>query len=490
MQDDALLQTATPREALRFSASMRLPASVSQETIEQLVDQLLEDLGLTACADVMIGGALIKGISGGQRKRTSVGVELITDPALLFLDEPTSGLDSYSAFSIVTLMKKVAQKNCTILCTIHQPSSEVFFLFDIVIFMKDGRIFYQGPVDQIVPHFGKAGYSCPHNYNPSDFIMSLSQTESNATIEAKGLFMNAPHSLEDDGQKSLKLDKAAEFTSESSFLKQVAHLTHREWINTCRDTAALMGRYGVTIILNVLFGLIFLNAGGKDNANNTDFNSHFGAITMVMISGMFGSAQPIMLSFPYERPMFLREYSTGTYGVTAYFFSKLLVEIPMNFVQALVQFILVYFMLDLQGNFIFIVLACFGLGMCASSVAVVLGCAVSDVKDVTELAPLLFVPQMLFVGFFVRTSQIPIFLRWAQYLCSLKYAMNLVLLTEFNSELSSCKGDAAENCRNILKNNNVEPDQFWVYIILLFVLFAGFRFIAGMVLMQKAKRFY
>lgn len=136
MQDDALLATATPREALRFSANMRLPSSTSTETIEELVNKTLADLGLTVCADVMIGGALIKGISGGQRKRTSVGVELITKPPLLFLDEPTSGLDSYSAFSLISLLRKVASVDCTILCTIHQPSSEVFFLFDVVIFMK------------------------------------------------------------------------------------------------------------------------------------------------------------------------------------------------------------------------------------------------------------------------------------------------------------------------------------------------------------------
>jgi ABC-type multidrug transport system ATPase subunit len=84
MQDDALMLTATPREAMRFSASMRLPSSVSAETIEARVTDLLEHLGLTACADVMIGGELIKGISGGQRKRTSVGVELITNPTVSF----------------------------------------------------------------------------------------------------------------------------------------------------------------------------------------------------------------------------------------------------------------------------------------------------------------------------------------------------------------------------------------------------------------------
>ncbi len=179
--------------------------------------------------------------------------------------------------------------------------------------MKDGRIFYQGPVNEIVPHFSKAGYVCPHNYNPSDFIMSLSQTESVETIETKGLFMDAPESLDNDkSQKSVRFDQSVQFSSESSFFKQVAYLTHREGVNTIRDVAALIGRYGVTIFLNFLFGLIFLNTGSKNNGNDTDFNNHFGAITMVMISGMFGSASPIMLSFPFERPMFLREYSTGT----------------------------------------------------------------------------------------------------------------------------------------------------------------------------------
>ncbi|RYH29730.1 ATP-binding cassette domain-containing protein [archaeon] len=82
MQDDALMATATPREALRFSASLRLPATTSAAEIDELVEKVLVDLGLTDCADVLIGGAMIKGISGGQRKRTSVGVEIITDPSV------------------------------------------------------------------------------------------------------------------------------------------------------------------------------------------------------------------------------------------------------------------------------------------------------------------------------------------------------------------------------------------------------------------------
>lgn len=492
MQDDAMLATATPREALAFSAYMRLPASTTKQQIDQLVDQLLEELGLTVCADVFIGGALIKGISGGQRKRTSVGVELITKPQLLFLDEPTSGLDSYSAFSLITLLKKVALRDCTILCTIHQPSSEVFFLFDAVIFMKAGRIFYQGPVTNIVSHFNQFGYKCPNNYNPSDFVMSLCQSLPMKEVEEKGMFSAAPISLLDHEQSSIRLDSIVAFNTESSFIKQLSALTYREMINTKRDVAALMGRFGVTFILNLLFGLIFLNSCGRDRADSSDFNSAFGAIAMIFIASMFGSAQPVMLAFPYERPMFLREYSTGTYGASAYFISKLLVEAPLNFIQCIEQFLLVYFLVDMQGNFIILTLCAWALAMCSCSVAVLLGCSVSDVKSVSELAPLLFVPQMLFVGFFIRTSLIPVFLRWAQYLCSLKYAMNLVILNEFSLSNDACNTSPAayENCQGLITSNQIDTKNYWYYILLLFALFAAFRIAGAVMLAEKAKKFY
>jgi hypothetical protein len=170
--------------------------------------------------------------------------------------------------------------------------------------------------------------------------MSLSQTITNEEANEKSLYMACPQTLLDEHkEKSQKLDSEIIFSTESSFMKQVTYLllfvrffsvyhisisylfsgcfqvgqlAFREAVNSKRDTAALIGRFGVTIFLSILFGLIFLNAGGKDDTDNSNFNSHFGAIAMILISSMFGSAQPTMLSFPYERPMFLREYSTGT----------------------------------------------------------------------------------------------------------------------------------------------------------------------------------
>lgn len=495
MQDDALLATSTPREALRFSATLRLPASITSVEIDSMVDGLLAELGILECADVIIGGALLKGISGGQRKRTSVGVEVITDPEVLFLDEPTSGLDSDSAFNLVKLLKTIANTNCTILCTIHQPSSEIFAIFDTVIYLKDGHIVYQGVTDQVVPYFSKLGRVCPNNYNPSDFVMTLIQQDSLPDLQQSGLVMTIPDKFANEAEvkSSRKLEvESVKFVAQSGWFKQLYYITAREARNVIRDVPSLIGRFGITIFLNLLYGLIFFRAGGKGDSNNDDFNSHVGAISMIVISALFGSSQSVLLSFPSERPMILREYATGTYNITAYFVSKMLWELPMTFVQMIVQFLLVFYLCDLRGDFIIQVLACTGLGLVSNSVAMGIGCLVPDVKDVTELAPLLFVPQILFAGFFIRTSQIPIFLRWAQYLCGMKYAMNLVLINEFQLGSEHCNEtpQARQNCDGVIKANDIDLDNYFIYIILLLALFLVFRLVGVLILIQKAKRFY
>jgi ABC-type multidrug transport system permease subunit len=122
-----------------------------------------------------------------------------------------------------------------------------------------------------------------------------------------------------------------------------------------------------------------------------------------------------------------------------YFLSKCAIELPLTFLQQLVSLVICYFMMGLNGNFGVILVVFFALGSASCSVAIFLGSIVTDVKDAAELSTLLFVPQLLFAGFFIRTEQIPVFMRWAQYLCSLKYALNLILLEEFNEDNSECQ---------------------------------------------------
>lgn len=138
-QEDSLMITATPRECILFSGRLRLPKSVPQETLEKLTTIMLRELGLNECADTLVGGGLVKGISGGQKKRTSVGVELVVKPPLIFLDEPTSGLDAFSAVQLVDVLKRVAKAGASVLFTIHQPSSDVFDSLDRLVLMKTGK---------------------------------------------------------------------------------------------------------------------------------------------------------------------------------------------------------------------------------------------------------------------------------------------------------------------------------------------------------------
>jgi len=177
--------------------------------------------------------------------------------------------------------------------------------------MKAGRIFYQGPVSRINTYYAEHDRRIPENFNPADFVMNLSQALSGDELEK--LFFPIPdYALVEQGSSQRREESHLEFQVQSSFFKQLFELSWREAVATRRDTGALTTRFAVTILLNLLYGLIFLDAGGKDNGDARNFNAHVGGILFVMLSCMFGTATPVMLSFPFERPMYLREVTTGT----------------------------------------------------------------------------------------------------------------------------------------------------------------------------------
>jgi ABC-type multidrug transport system ATPase subunit len=170
-QEDALHEPSTPRQALRFSAKLRLPRGTPDSKIDTMVESYLEELGLVECSDTIIGGGLIKGISGGEKRRVSIGVELITQPSIIFLDEPTSGLDAYAAKQVIKLLMKVAQGGNIVLFTIHQPSSEIFASFDRLILLHKGMLMYQGAIKDINADLQTHGFPIPQNYNPADWML-------------------------------------------------------------------------------------------------------------------------------------------------------------------------------------------------------------------------------------------------------------------------------------------------------------------------------
>jgi ABC-type multidrug transport system ATPase subunit len=274
-QEDSLHESSTPREALRFSARLRLPRTVSDEDIETLINQTIDELGLGSAADTVIGGGFKKGISGGEKRRVSIGLELVASPSLIFLDEPTSGLDSFAAAQVMKLLDRVAKAGNTVLFTIHQPSSNIFSSFDRLILLNKGQIMHQGNVSNIGEDFANYGYPLPANYNPADWVLDVAQGNSIEELVASSFFSKEPEDLvltepsghlkkvKNLGEEELKLPER----NSVSVWQEIKLLQQREMRNLRRNPASIIINVVITGILSVIFGVIFLDVGRKDRAD-------------------------------------------------------------------------------------------------------------------------------------------------------------------------------------------------------------------------------
>ena len=180
MQDDLMFPQLTVREQVEFSAKFRLPSTLSKEDKAFKVEAILNKLNISTCGNVRIGGGgTKKGISGGERKRCSVATEMVNNPSVLFLDEPTSGLDSTTAAALVDMLRTLARQGHTIIATIHQPSTEVFFMFDKLLLLAKpgdgtgGNLAYYGPVLESVNFFSECGFAPAPRVNPADHFLRI-----------------------------------------------------------------------------------------------------------------------------------------------------------------------------------------------------------------------------------------------------------------------------------------------------------------------------
>ena len=176
MQDDLVNPYMTVAETLSYAAELRMPQDSSAAQRDEMCAHVLDLVGISHCADVLVGDTRVKGISGGERKRLCIAVELLTKPRLLFLDEPTSGLDSATAFSVVRLLKGLtaaARFPTTVVMTLHQPQSKIFATFDNLILMRKGDMVYQGAAGRAQEYFASLGYPCPMHCNPADHMLDV-----------------------------------------------------------------------------------------------------------------------------------------------------------------------------------------------------------------------------------------------------------------------------------------------------------------------------
>ena len=321
---------------------------------------MISILYLEKCKDTIIGDSIIKGISGGERKRLSVGMEMIMNPSIIFLDEPTSGLDTYTAYSLIKSLKNITSTGRTVVSTIHQPSSDILRLFDDLIILNHGKIIYQGEVNNLVNYFDNLGYKCPEYTNPSDYLFmtilnpldfqNINDEKNDFSLEKKNKFFldsyinsemekNINNKCEQINSNIIELSKKNKKYVPSVGL-QFKYLLKRHLNNIMRDKAILRTKFGQSIILGLIIGLTFLNIPGrKEKVQVQDRN---GSLFISIFSQVLFPIIGTLAIFSLETPIVMREISSGYYCSLGYFLSKITVEIPFQIIITLISCKIIY----------------------------------------------------------------------------------------------------------------------------------------------------
>jgi len=447
MQDDKLFEVLTPRELFTFSATLRLPRGTTKEERDEMVQVVIHKLKMNTCADTRVGGTLIRGLSGGERKRTSIGYELITNPSLLFLDEPTTGLDSFTSLALIQSLRELAADGHTVICTIHQPSSDIWGLFDTLQLLVKGEVAYFGKASDSIEFFSSMGHPCPTYTNPADFFMALLQTQTDEQIArsqkiVKGMAPNLPKFQEvnpDDTTNAFleKVDKI-ESVKRASYFTQVVELTRRGWRTVTRNPLTFRARLGSTTVMAILAGLVYLRLG----YDQTNISDREGALFYLVMNQVFATMNALLLTFPLERALLVRERSNGMYSIGSYFLGKTISTIPLDIFFPVLTTCIVYFLIGFNTSsdkpFFYFLFAMFGVAYSASSFGIFLGCAFPSAELAVTIAPVIIIPFMLFGGFFVKLSTVVDWLSWIQYISIFKWGYQALIVNEMTGDKFNC----------------------------------------------------
>lgn len=457
MQDNVHYIQLTVRENLTFAAQLRMPENTTMKMKISRVNMMLKMLKMEHVADMVTGGELIRGISGGQLKRLSIGVEIIHFPGVIFLDEPTTGLDSHMAFEIMNFSRKLANLKRTIICTIHQPSVSTFKLFDKLILMVAGQVIYFGPLKDAVSYFTDSpyGFVHPREQNPADFVVCVAEgklaDKDGNVVAGEALIAHYYSSkqyedfvaelkqqveVEQDGENFSLLsgnDDEDEDTCITSWYNQIKTLCKRNVLMYFKEYDVLIASWLRQIFAGLFYGTIFLNL--DDGTDSTAYTNRLALLFFSLALGIMVHQQDIA-QLQKERIIFYRERGSHCVSPFAYWLSRIVTAIPLTFLNAFLYSLVVYYLAGLtneHGAFWFF----FTIMWMTDTAGLVVCYIASGLAAHTQMATGIFtiIAMVSFssAGYLVYIPDLPTYTRgWLPYLVFLRYGFQSLVLNEFS----------------------------------------------------------
>lgn len=456
--DDHLLPQLTVRETLLFAADLRLHHMKARNRISR-VDDLISELGLKHCENTLVGSELVKGISGGEKRRLSMGTHLLTDSPILLLDEPTSGLDSFTSFKILEVLTNISRKpGKTVILTIHQPRTELFQqLGNILLLAKGGRVAYNGPSAEMIQYFHHLGFECPPLTNVADYFLDLisvnTQNDNNESVSRKRVAyilsswndkrLNTSRSSSgaSDNEKLMGFRHESYLRSKVSFSAAYKVCVKRQFVTTIRNPQSLGARLaqipGVGIILALFYAPIKHNYASVSNRLGLVQQS-----TALYFTGMLTN----LACYPSERNYFYQEFDDNIYGPTPFFLAYMTLELPMAACASALYAIFTVLVCGLNrsaSNFFVTMYCSLMISTCGEALGIITNTLFATPGFVVNIVSIVLTIGCVMSG--LMSLQMSRVLRGFNYLSPLNYTAMIMINLAFPDNLKlSCK-DGGQN---------------------------------------------
>ncbi|XP_044495069.1 pleiotropic drug resistance protein 1-like isoform X1 [Mangifera indica] len=362
-QNDIHSPHVTVYESLLYSAWLRLPPEVNSEARKMFIDEIMELIELTPLKGALVGLPGVNGLSTEQRKRLTIAVELVANPSIIFMDEPTSGLDARAAAIVMRTVRKTVDTGRTVVCTIHQPSIDIFEGFDELFLLKPGgQEIYVGPLGHhschLIKYFqGINGVSkIKPGYNPAAWMLDITSPGHEVALGIDFADLYKKSDLYKRNKELIKKlstpapgskDLSFRTRYSKSFFSQLKVCLWKQHFSYWRNPQYTAVRFFVTIIISLMFGTMYWDLGAKRAKQQDLLNSMGSMYSAVLFLGILNSnsVQPVVT---IERTVFYRERAAGMYSAMPYALAQVLIELPYAFQQALTYGVIVYTMMGFE----------------------------------------------------------------------------------------------------------------------------------------------